>query len=122
MELLPTDVVYEILRFSGHGTVRRGFVCDSGRVVSPRFIFRFDENDIRYTTLKMVIAKKLRIVSELYVYDDGSFYVEFRFDADTKKGMIVDYGVNEKDVIEICYLDMRKDYRSPKRLITTYFR
>ncbi len=44
MNKLPLDIVFEILTYSGHGTMRKGYVRDDGTIHPCKFIFKIPQN------------------------------------------------------------------------------
>ena len=70
MENLPIEIVYEILEFSGHGKLRRGFVNWDNTIKPYKFIFQLTKRNLNINPIiktdvesyvRLTISKTKRI-------------------------------------------------------------
>ena len=100
-ELLPIDLVKNILSYDGRIKYRLGAYID--------IIHKYD---FRYAMLKLVIEKKLQILSAATIHPDSRdvFYFEFNFDDMPEMGLCYDTGFSNPGRFCIYYFKMTNDW------------
>lgn len=97
---LPKELLNKILEYEGRIKYTNG-----------KYVNIIHKNDERYTLIKPLINKKIEILKTINITEDGSFYFEFGFDICENVGLCYDYGFNAQDTFEICYYDIRNDWK-----------
>ena len=70
MDQLPIELVYEILEFSGHGTLRPGYIRYDNTIVPYKFIFKLPNHNLSIKLIKRWSNETrvlLKINSEKYI-------------------------------------------------------
>ena len=94
---IPTELLHIILQYDGRIKYKNG-----------KYVNIIHKNDTRYDIIQKVISKKLLIMKNIDVADDG-FYFEFNFDVDNKVGLYYDYNLGYNNRFEIGYYDTRNN-------------
>ncbi len=106
--IVPKDILHIILDYDGRIKYKNG-----------KYVNIIHIHDERYSMLKNIIQKKLRILEKAEIYNTNGhqFYFEFGFDINANVGLCYDYNFSFSDKFEICYYDMRYGWEQ----IRTYF-
>ena len=94
---IPTELLDIILEYDGRIKNKHG-----------KYVNIIHKNDERYNIITPIITKKLLIMKDIEIANDG-FYFEFGFDVCNAIGLVYDYNFSYKDKFEICYYDMRNN-------------
>lgn len=93
---IPTELVNIILEYHGRIKYKNGKYTN--------IIHKYDE---RYNVITPIIEKKKKIMSQLELGDNSSFYFAFAFDISNSVGLCYDYNFSYNNQFEICYYDIR---------------
>ena len=102
---IPKDILHIILEYDGRIKYSNG-----------KYVNVIHKNDERYKIIKPVLDKKMLIMKSIDLRG-RDFYFEFGFDIDSKIGLCYDFGFNEHDIFEICYYDIRNDWKQIRTYI-----
>ena len=96
---IPKDLLHIILEYDGRIKYKNG-----------KYINVIHKKDDRYNIITPVITKKIGIMKNIDLRGT-EFYFEFGFDIDNRVGLCYDYGFNSPNTFEICYYDIRNDWK-----------
>ena len=95
---IPKELVNIIFEYDGRIKYRKG-----------EYVNIIHKKDTRYESLKPILLKKLKIISNIQV-DELGFFFDFSFDIDDRVGLCYDYNWSyHNNKFEICYYDFRND-------------
>jgi IS4 transposase len=92
---IPPELLDIILQYDGRFKYKNG-----------KFVNIIHKNDERYSIIKSITSKKMKITETIELYD-SAFYFQFCFNTHKSVGLAYDYNFSYKDEFEICYCDWR---------------
>ena len=100
---LPKELVNIILKYDGRFKYR----YKRGQWRAGTYSTAIHPHDARITMVSSIIDKKITIMKNTTTSPvDTSFYFEFGFDAHPGMTLCYDFGWNEKNVLEICFVNL----------------